>query len=181
MNKIEFSVRRYLESLSRGVVFRRRLPANLGGASVWVTPESRLRFWYPGLGSNDPWLLNMARQFIRPNDRVWDVGANVGLFAFAASYTAGQVLAVEPDAVLVNLLRRTARNLGDYTTLRSTLCKLQFQTIAESSGSVLLTGDGPLTISRAGVPRSREARGRRSRSQHFPLMPYLRPRSPQLF
>ncbi len=42
---------------------------------------------------------------------VWDVGANVGLFSFAAASLAGpegRVVALEPDAWLVQLLRRSA-------------------------------------------------------------------------
>src|SRR5437879_10144084 len=42
---------------------------------------------------------------------IWDIGANVGLFAFAAAGRAGargKVVAVEPDLWLVTLLRRSA-------------------------------------------------------------------------
>jgi FkbM family methyltransferase len=42
---------------------------------------------------------------------VWDLGANVGLFSFAAaglSGPSGRILAIEPDTWLVSLLRRSA-------------------------------------------------------------------------
>jgi FkbM family methyltransferase len=42
---------------------------------------------------------------------VWDIGANLGLFSFAAAVAtgpSGRVLAIEPDALLVRLLRRSA-------------------------------------------------------------------------
>ena len=48
---------------------------------------------------------------MRPGDVVWDIGANIGLFAFAAAARAGrngQVIAFEPDAWLVQILRRSA-------------------------------------------------------------------------
>jgi len=64
------------------------------------------------LASSDPWLLDMAVELVSRGDVVWDIGANVGLFSFAAAGLAGpsgRVLAVECDSWLVNLLRRSAR------------------------------------------------------------------------
>lgn len=59
----------------------------------------------------DPPLLRLASDLLRPGHIVWDIGANVGLFTFAAATLAGprgRVLAVEPDTELVRLLRRSA-------------------------------------------------------------------------
>ena len=58
----------------------------------------------------DPTLCSLAAEFVQPGTVVWDVGANVGLFAFSAAHyagTQGKVLAFEPDAWLVQLLRRS--------------------------------------------------------------------------
>jgi FkbM family methyltransferase len=63
------------------------------------------------MGSVDPDLLRLASEVVRPGDVVWDIGANIGLFSFAAAVAAGPnglVLALEPDALLVGLLRRSA-------------------------------------------------------------------------
>jgi len=49
---------------------------------------------------------------VKPGGVVWDVGANMGLFSFAAAGlagAAGRVYAFEPDAVMARLLRRSAR------------------------------------------------------------------------
>jgi FkbM family methyltransferase len=54
----------------------------------------------------------MAARLVKPGMTVWDIGANVGLFAFAAAFAAGpagRVLAVEADNWLAELLRRSAR------------------------------------------------------------------------
>lgn len=78
---------------------------------MYVTTEGGLRYLGP-LSRTDPILLGLARRFVNPGDRVWDIGANVGLFAFAAASRARSVLAVEPDITLARLLRRTATAQG---------------------------------------------------------------------
>jgi FkbM family methyltransferase len=108
------SLRSLAERFSRGVVLKRRLPREFGGARLYVTPEARLNLWRHGLRKCDPALLELAREVIQPKDVVWDIGANVGLFAFTASYfagPAGRVYAFEPDLLLVQLMRRSAAEI----------------------------------------------------------------------
>lgn len=105
-------LRTALERASRGRILKRRLPADLGGAALYVSPDATLGFWKPGLKSD---LFDLAREFVKPGDTVWDIGANVGLFSVAAAHRAlpaGRVIAVEADVWLVSLLRRTAAGLG---------------------------------------------------------------------
>jgi FkbM family methyltransferase len=77
-----------------------------------VTPDAALRYWRWNLEKIDPTLLAAALELIRTGDQTWDIGANVGLFSFAAAACAGpsgRVVAIEPDTQLVELLRRSAR------------------------------------------------------------------------
>ena len=108
-------LRTLLERVSRGVVLRRRVPSDLGGHPIHVSPDSSLRYWRSDLDRVDGALLNVVRDYLQPGDQVWDVGANVGLLSFAAAGRVGPeggVLAIEADTWLVGLLRRSARARG---------------------------------------------------------------------
>jgi FkbM family methyltransferase len=90
----------------RGVVLRRRLPASVGGATVFLAPESQLKHLRPGVAGFDAALIAWAKRFTPPGGTVWDIGANCGVFALAAAGLGAEVLAVEPDPCLSALLLR---------------------------------------------------------------------------
>ena len=106
------------ERLSRNIVLRRRLPQDLGGGTIYVTPDSALRFWSPDVERADTGhLMNIARRFVGKDSVVWDVGANVGLFAFSAAAKAKLVFAFEPDPWLASLCNRTASRITNVHVL----------------------------------------------------------------
>jgi FkbM family methyltransferase len=105
------TLRTLLERLSRDRVLRRRLPPELGGRVLLVSPDSAMKLWRRDLRHVDPLLFRLAHEQVLPGSSVWDVGANVGLFAAAAAHFAGAkgtVLAIEADDWLATLLRRSA-------------------------------------------------------------------------
>jgi FkbM family methyltransferase len=103
-------LRTTLEQVTHPFAIRRRLPPPFDAARIYATTEGGLRYLRPNMGDVDPVLLGLAEELISPGDIVWDIGANVGLFSFAASVAAGRdgyVLAIEPDVHLVGLLHRS--------------------------------------------------------------------------
>lgn len=100
-----------LETVTRKSSFRRALPTQVGGASIYVSGSAGLKYLFRPMKSIDPDLCELAREYVTRGHVVWDVGANVGLFSFASAHlagTAGKVFAFEPDVWLVQLLRRSA-------------------------------------------------------------------------
>lgn len=103
-------LRRGVEAFSRHRVLRRSLPKDLGGGPIFVSPDAMLKYWRSDPAASDPALLAAAKKLIMPGMHVWDIGANVGVFTFAAQWLAGtngHVLAVEADPWLVSLLQRS--------------------------------------------------------------------------
>jgi predicted RNA methylase len=89
-------------------VLKRRLPREFAGAPLFVSPNSVLGYWRRDISKVDPFLLSMVRELVRPAMSVWDIGANVGLFFFAAASLGAKVVAVEADLWLANLMHRSA-------------------------------------------------------------------------
>ena len=105
------TLRSALRSVARDRVIRKRLPSDLGGGVLFCSPDALLSTWKPGWRSEQTLnLFQWARRFVAPGQVVWDIGANQGLFSFAAAATAGtsgHVVAFEPDLFLAGLLYRT--------------------------------------------------------------------------
>jgi FkbM family methyltransferase len=100
-------MRRILKLLPRGIVLKRHLPKEFAKVPFFVSPDSALAYWRFDLRKVDRFLLAMARQLVRGPMKVWDIGANVGLFSFSAASLGAEVLAVEPDIWLAHLMQRS--------------------------------------------------------------------------
>jgi FkbM family methyltransferase len=104
------TLRRLVELASRNRTFKRRMPARYGNRPLLVSPDASLRWLKPGMAAFEPRLLAIIENFIRPGMVAWDIGANVGLFAYPAAHLSrGKVVCVEPDPFLAQLLRRTSK------------------------------------------------------------------------
>jgi len=104
-------LRRLIERVSRNIALRRRLPARFGGASLHVSPGAALCYYRRLAGP--PWteLYDYAEHCVPRGATVWDIGASMGVFGFAAAHAAGpggRVLAVEADSWAAGFLRKSA-------------------------------------------------------------------------
>lgn len=144
-----------LRAAFRGRTLRRRLPARFGRAVVYVAPDASLGFLKPGQAAWDANLLRWATEFVGPDDVVWDIGANVGVFTFAAAARGADVLAVEPDPFTVSALNQSAAaNPGLRVRIIQTA-------ISDQPGQALLqiAGGGRAANSLAGLPHLGELMG----------------------
>ncbi len=110
------AVRSLAERLTHRLVLARRLPPPFEQTRIYVSSEGGLKYLRPRLAGVDPVLTDLVGEVVQPGSVVWDVGANVGLFTFAAASSAtatGTVVAFEPDTWLVEMLRRSARLAGE--------------------------------------------------------------------
>lgn len=99
------AIKAFARRFVAGRTLVRRLP--VGGARLVVSPESQLKYLRPGRTGFDPVLLDWAERHVSPGMTVWDIGANVGVFAFAAAGRGARVLAVEADPWMATLLLRS--------------------------------------------------------------------------
>ena len=96
--------------------FRRRLPENLGGAQFPASVEGGLKFLRRDLTTADRVLSGFASRYVKQNQTVWDIGANVGFFTYMAAGLVGPggaVVAVEADTWLVGNLRSLSAQSPD--------------------------------------------------------------------
>ncbi|MCX5909718.1 MAG: FkbM family methyltransferase [Deltaproteobacteria bacterium] len=118
-------LRKAAEIMSRGIMIKRRLPLSVGGAALYVSPESALSYWKFKMEDVHHELLEFAQAFVREGYSAWDLGANLGVFSFAAAglaKKAGFVLAVEPDIWLANILQCSCRLLSSRQACVRVLC-----------------------------------------------------------
>ena len=94
-----------------GRFFRRRLRTPDGSCDVYVSPGCQLSVLDPRGVPVDPVHTRFIARWVQPGSVVWDVGGNMGLFAFPAALKAaqGQVYTFEPDVELARTLLRSMR------------------------------------------------------------------------
>lgn len=103
-------LRTLVERLSRGRVLQRRITVKHRSVPILVSPDAQLKYLHLGARGFDQDLIGIAEQYLNEHSNVWDIGANVGVFTFAAATVAskGTIVSIEADIWLANILRKTA-------------------------------------------------------------------------
>jgi len=124
-------------ALAKGELKELSLPYDL--ARIHLYPDLKNITTYVLLEQED-WLeksdLNLFRSIIRPEDTVFDLGANVGTYSLsAAARTNGKVIAVEPASETFELLKRSASQFPNMTAIHTA--------VSDNSGTAFLSHFGP--------------------------------------
>lgn len=109
-------MRTLIERISRGKSLRRRLPPRFGSRPVFLSPDAALTYLKWNWAEASAELLTAVAKYVKPADRVWDIGGNVGVFSFAAAHLVGEqgvVVTLEADPFLAYLLQKSANDAGN--------------------------------------------------------------------
>jgi FkbM family methyltransferase len=123
-------------ALAKGELKELSLPYDL--ARIHLYPDLKNITTYVLLEQED-WFeksdLSFFRSIIRPEDTVFDLGANVGPYSIsAASRTSGKVIAIEPALQTFELLNRSASQFPNMTAIHTA--------ISDKSGTAFLSHGG---------------------------------------
>jgi FkbM family methyltransferase len=123
-------------AIAKGDLKELSLPYDL--ARIHLYPELEHITTYVLLEQGD-WFeksdLNLFRSIIRPDDTVFDLGANVGPYSLsAAARTDGKVIAIEPALQTFELLNRSASQFSNMTAIHAA--------ISDKSGTAFLSHEG---------------------------------------
>src|SRR5262249_49936168 len=114
--------RRALFRLLGSTYFRRTSSTPDGTFTAYVSAGSSLRvlkLWQPLV---DPVHERFIRDWVGADAVVWDIGANLGLFALPAALKAKKVYAFEPDVDLARNVLRSLRLRKNRNLDASVLC-----------------------------------------------------------
>ena len=117
------------------MILSKKLPPKYHNRRVLVSTKAYRRYYLHSLTSIHADLFQSVEEWIRPGDTVWDVGANCGIFTYAAAVLAGEkgrVIAIEADVQCASLIDRSRkyRLAGEAPVV---LCPFA---VSESSGTV---------------------------------------------
>jgi FkbM family methyltransferase len=90
--------------------FLKRMPSSFQRRKVTVSSKSHRRYWAKSLEAIHNDIFTAVERWVCKDSVIWDVGANLGIFAFAAAVRAGPggfVYAFEPDLEMAALMVRS--------------------------------------------------------------------------
>jgi len=90
--------------------FLKRMPSSFQRRKVVISPRSYRRYWVNSLEAIHYDIFAAVQRWVCKDSVIWDIGANLGIFAFAAAVRAGaggHVYAFEADLEMAALMVRS--------------------------------------------------------------------------
>jgi FkbM family methyltransferase len=171
--------RRFLLRSFAEIYLRRRGATPAGVFEVYVSGGSSLKMFDPRGLPIDPVHLAFIRDWVKPDSVVWDIGANLGLFAFSSALIAkrGSVFAFEPDDDVARSISRSVNlpaNRGLHISVMSMAVSDQdgtaeFEVSSHGTAMSRLKGEGPWHTVKARAVRSVATRKIDTLAEGLPL------------
>jgi len=145
---------RLVRLMTGWVIFRKRFPKEFGSSSIYVTSDANVRYLMPGFrfAAND--LLTIVERYIKPGQCAWDIGSNLGVFAFAAAFKAGQsgqVYSLEANPKFTELQNRSLPHLATGSAPITILCAALSDFMGLAEFNVVKQGEDKNYLTQANI------------------------------
>ena len=114
-----------IRRLTADYLFQKTLPQKFGSGKIYVTSRSDIRLLFPGLEKVAADLFWVADNYLSAGNVVWDIGSNLGIFAFCAAAKvgrSGRVFSLEADPRYADIQHRSLKNISGQAGEMSILC-----------------------------------------------------------
>jgi FkbM family methyltransferase len=146
----------------------KRMPPVFQRRRVVVSARTYRRYWINSLETIHQDLFAAVERWVIKDSVVWDIGANLGIFAFAAAVragTGGHVYAFEPDVEMAALM---ARSLSDATQNEAQICVCPYA-VGSYEGEALFVVSGYRSAASALDGFGRFGRNKNDRTRLVPI------------
>jgi FkbM family methyltransferase len=119
------SLVKVVRKVTSSFLFKKTLPPDFNREKIIVSSRSDIRLLAPGLEQAAGDLFTVVRKYVSPNDVVWDIGSNLGIFTFCSAIKTqrnGSVFSLEADSRYADIQSQTLKTFSEEAGTVSILC-----------------------------------------------------------